>query len=95
MGVKVATADELAIRINELVEEGELTSAQAVRIAGYLVLEQAGCNPQNRRTAYRHRRLCADAGLVLADGVTEEVEVELRAAIEKVLDPGAWESTVA
>ena len=90
MGVKVATATELAIRINELVEEGKLTPGEAVRAAGFLLLEQADCNPQKQRTRYRTRRLCADSGLVLADGVTEDVEVELDAYIERALDAGVW-----
>jgi hypothetical protein len=89
-GVMVAKATDLAVRINELVEEGELTPAEGVRVAGFLLLEQANCNPQGRRTRYRTRRLCADNGLVLADGVTEEVEVELAAVIEKALDGGVW-----
>jgi hypothetical protein len=89
-GVMVATATDLAVRINELVEEGVMTSGEAVRAAGFLLLEQADCNPQKKRTRYRTRRMCADKGLVLADGVTDEVEIELGAIIEKALDGEVW-----
>lgn len=89
-GVKVATATELAVKIKQLVDEGELTPGEGIRVAGFLLLEQAECNPQKRATRYRTRRLCADAGLVLADGVNDEVEVELADIIERALDSQVW-----
>lgn len=89
-GVKVATATELAVKIKQLVEEGVLKPGEAIRVAGFLLMEQADCNPQTRSTRYRTRTLCAEAGLALADGVTDEVEVELAEIIERALDSEVW-----
>lgn len=89
-GVKVAGEVELAVRIGELLEAGEITPGEAKSMAGYLLLEKAGVNAQSRRTRYRDRRKCADHGLVLADGVLEEVEVDLGDVIERALEADCW-----
>lgn len=89
-GVKVAGSIELANRLRELVEEGELSPAEAKSMAGYLVLEQAEANLQSRATRYRDRARCRDHGLVLADGVLDEVEVDLGEVLEQALDSECW-----
>jgi hypothetical protein len=89
-GVKVAGAIELAQRISELVDEGAMTPAEAKSVAGYLLLETAEANRQSRATRYRDRARCRDHGLVLADGVLDEVEVDLGEVIERALDSEAW-----
>ncbi|HEX3173973.1 MAG TPA: hypothetical protein VHQ43_07130 [Solirubrobacterales bacterium] len=89
-GVKVAGAIELAERIRELVEEGAMSPSEAKSAAGYLLLETAQANCQSRATRYRDRRRCADHGLVLADGVLDEVELDLGEVIERALDSDCW-----
>jgi hypothetical protein len=89
-GVMVATPIELAERLGEMVDEGLLTARQAKDVAGWILLEQAGQNRQSRATWYRCRRRCADLGLVVADGTTDPVEVELQEIIEQALDAESW-----
>jgi hypothetical protein len=89
-GVKVAGSIELAQRLKELVEEGELSASEAKSMAGYLILEQAGANFQSRRTRYRDRARCRDHGLVLADGVLDQVEIDLGEVLERAFDSEAW-----
>lgn len=89
-GVKVAGSIELAQRLRELVEEGELSPTEAKSMAGYLVLEQAEANFQSRATKYRDRARCRNHGLVLADGVLDEVEINLGEVLEHALDAEVW-----
>jgi hypothetical protein len=89
-GVKVAGPLVLAERIGELIENGELTPGQARAVAGYLLLDAAGVDQGSRRTRYRLRATASEAGLVLADGLMQEVEVDLGALVEDVLESDAW-----
>lgn len=89
-GVKVAGAIELAQRIGELVDEGELSPGEGKALAGYLVLEAGEGNRQSRSQRYKDRARCRDNGLVLADGVLDEVEVDLGEVLERALDSDAW-----
>jgi hypothetical protein len=43
-----------------------------------------------RNTRWRLRRTAEEAGLVLADGVMQEVEVDLGSVLEDVLESEAW-----
>ncbi|MFL5816580.1 MAG: hypothetical protein ACJ76L_03160 [Conexibacter sp.] len=89
-GVKVAGPLVLAARIGELVESGELTPTKARAVAGFLLLDAAGVRQGGRTTCWRLQRACAEAGLVLPDGVMQEVEVDLGEVLEAVLEADAW-----
>jgi hypothetical protein len=89
-GVKVSGWTGLAQRLGELVDEGELSAGEAKAIAGYLLLEEADANRQSERQRYRDRSRCRNHGLVLADGVLDEVEVDLGDVLEQALDSAAW-----
>jgi hypothetical protein len=89
-GVKVAGVNELAQRLAELVDEGEISPQQAKALAGYLALEAGQANRQSRAQRYRDRARCRSHGLVLADGVLDEVEVDLGAVMERAFDSEAW-----
>ncbi len=90
-GVKVGGLSVVSERLVEAVEAGELTPRAAELLAGYVALRQTGAdrlvNKQNRT---RRRRGLRELGLVLADGVLEEVEVDLGEALESLLDGGCW-----
>jgi len=91
-GVKVGTAVKLAERAAELVEEEVLTPAEAQRIVGHLCLDASGRAEElfPRSTFKRHRREARESGLVLADGVIDEVEIDLGEILEEALDSEAW-----
>lgn len=89
-GVKVGGVMELAQRLAELQDDGEITPAEAKRIAGHLVLDAANCHRQSQRQIYRDRASARAHGLVLADGVLDEVEVDLGDVLERALDSSAW-----
>jgi len=89
-GVIVGGSLELAQRLGELVEDGEISASEAKALAGYLVLEQAGVNQQSRATRYRDRARCRDHGLVLADGVLDQVEIDLGDVLERAMDADTW-----
>lgn len=89
-GVKVSGPLVLAARIGELIESGELTPAKARAVAGFLLLDAAGIEQGDRTNRWRLRRTCEEAGLVLADGVMQELEVDLGAVVEDVLESDAW-----
>ena len=89
-GVQVAGPLVLAARIGELVESGQLTPTKARAVAGFLLLDAAGVRQGGRTTRWRLQRTCAEAGLVLPDGVMEEVEVDLGEVLEAVLEADAW-----
>lgn len=89
-GVKVGTDHELGERLIELQEQGEVSSREAVTLAGHLLLDSCEAQRQSRSTHYRHRGRCRDLGLVLADGVSDPVEVDLGEICERAMDSGAW-----
>lgn len=89
-GVKVGGVMELAQRLVELQEEGEISAAEAKRIAGHLVLDACGGHRQSRRQVFRDRAAARRHGLVLADGVLDEVDVDLGEVLERAMDAGAW-----
>jgi hypothetical protein len=89
-GVRVGGATELAERIAELLDEGEITPAEAKAVAGYLLLEGVGGCRQSRAQEYRDRARCRRHGLVLADGVLDQVDVDLGEILERALDSDAW-----
>jgi hypothetical protein len=88
----VGSSLQLAARLGELVEAGEITARQARTIAGHLVLEAGGLEeavaPVSSR--YRYKAQARNHGLVLADGVLDEVEIDLGEVLETAMDEGAW-----
>lgn len=89
-GVKVGGVLELAKRLDELVGEGAISPTEAKRIAGHLVLDAAGCQNQKRSTLLNDRADARRHGLVLADGLFDEVEVDLGEVLERAMDAEAW-----
>lgn len=89
-GVKVGGVLELAKRLDELVAQEVVSAATAKRIAGHLVLDAAGCQNQSRSTMLRDRADARRHGLVLADGLFDEVEVDLGEVLERAMDSEAW-----
>jgi hypothetical protein len=89
-GVKVGGVTELAYRLAELQEEGVITPSEAKRIAGHLVLDSVDAQRQSRSQCYKDRAAARRHGLVLADGVLDEVEVDLGEVLESALDSEAW-----
>jgi hypothetical protein len=88
-GVTVAGPLVLADRLADLVDEGEISSRKAELLAGYLVLQPRGVC-QKRSTTYNRRKELRELGLVVADGVLEEVEVDLHEVLEEALESPAW-----
>lgn len=89
-GVTVGGCIRLAEKLGELQADGIITAGEAKRIAGHLLLDTADAHRQARSTVLGDRAAARKLGLVLADGVIDEVEVELDQVIERALDSGAW-----
>ncbi len=89
-GVKVGGVIELAQRLLELQEEGAITASEAKAIGGHLLLETVGGQRQSKRQCYRDRARARNHGLVLADGILDEVEVDLGDVLERAMDADAW-----
>ena len=89
-GVKVGSPRELGDRLIELQEEGGVSPREAVTLAGHLLLDSCEAQRQSRATHYRHRGRCRDLGLVLADGVNDQVEVDLGEICERAMESAAW-----
>lgn len=90
-GVTVAGPIALAGRLRDLVEGDELTAAQAETLAGHLLMSSVGLPGQSGSTRKRRRRALREYGLVLADGVLQEVEVDLGDVLAEALETDAWE----
>ena len=92
-GVTVAGPIILAQKLADAVERGDLSAAQAERVAGHMLLSAAarrGRGGVSRATGYRRKALARELGLVLADGVVQEVEVDLHEVLERALDEPGW-----
>jgi hypothetical protein len=95
-GVRVAGSAVVYERLVEATEAGDITPRQAEALAGHVALASvrgrrgAGVS---RSTMYNRERLARELGLVVADGVLEEVEVDLGEVLEAVMDTDAWDRT--
>ncbi len=89
-GVLVASHSELAGRVRELVEEGEMTPGEAKAALGHLILDSGGVELQSRSTRYRDRAVCRRHGLVLADCEDDQVSIDLGEVVEEALDTDCW-----
>lgn len=90
-GVIVAGPAVLADRLADLVVAGEVTQAEAERLAGFLLLQSRGV-AHSRATVYRRRQRLRELGVLLGDGVLEEVEVDVHQVMERALDSPVWGS---
>lgn len=90
-GVTVAGPIVLAEKLAGLVRGGEVSPSQAETLAGHLLLSVVGLPGQSPSTRQRRRRALRDHGLVVADGVLQEVEVNLHDVLEACLETDAWE----
>lgn len=98
-GVTVAGPIVIAEKLDAAVQAGEITAAAAERVAGHLLLSAVQDRAADRdgparqvgqRTARRRRAAARELGLILADGVLVEVEVDLHDVLERALDGVAW-----
>jgi hypothetical protein len=87
-GLTAATLPILAQRIGEKVAAGELTTRQAERIAGYLLVGQQASRSYAPATRTRRRRELRQHGFVLANPLSDPLEVDLGAALDEAL--AAW-----
>lgn len=77
-GLIVTTIGPAIERVQAAVDAGEMTPAAGYKVIGFLVTEQRGVDVgASRASRYRHKRAARELGLVLADGVLEEIEVDL------------------
>lgn len=92
-GVIVTSQHKCAEVVQSLVDTGDLTQAQACKILGYGLLEQAGlADEMPRTTRWRYRALLREAGIVFSDSDLEaQVEIDLGESIEQLLDRRIWE----
>jgi hypothetical protein len=90
-GVRAMTVPVLSRELAERVNGGEMTSREAERLLGHLVLESAGARKYSRSTLKRRRRELRDRGLVVADGFYEPVEIDLGETLNAAR--AAWETS--
>lgn len=91
-GVVVASQAEIAAVIEDLVDSGEFSPTEAVKVMGYLVLEQTGADVQlPRTTAWRFRKMAREAGVVLTScELEEELRIDLGERIDQVIEEAEW-----
>ncbi len=91
-GVTVAGPVVLIEKLWDAVEAGELTRTQAEQVAGHMMMGMGGRRTRglSRMTEYRRREAINRLGLVLADGVLQEVEVDLGLVMEEAIDSPVW-----
>lgn len=91
MASPIAIARTLAQRV----EAGELTMAQARRIAGYVVLESVGCSEGPERTRYRLRAEARAAGVYVDASIDAEdmIDVDVSSLLEAAFDSSTWGAT--
>ena len=90
-GVRVASLPILTEAVRKQLAAGDLSTAEAERMIGFLHLNTAGA-AYERRTWFRRRRELRDHGFVVADGFFESVDVDLGAVLEEALESPAWGS---
>lgn len=92
-GVRVVGPVVMAEQLLGAVQEGELSAREAESLAGYMVLQAVGGRRGagvSKATMYRREARARELGLVLADGVLQEVEVDVAEVLEAALDADAW-----
>lgn len=89
-GVTVAGAAVCAVKLAEAAEAGEIGRQQARLLAGDVFYEAHGLSVARPSTLRRSRAARRELGIVLADGVLDEVEVDVSGILEEALDTDAW-----
>jgi len=84
-GLTAATLPVLAEHLRERVRDGKMTAREAERLGGFLLVGGEG---YSRPTRWRRRRELREHGLVLADPLTDPIEVDLAEGVEAAL--AAW-----
>ncbi len=90
-GVHVASHLVTVDKIAEMAARGELSVQAAERLMGYVVSQRASVAlVRSRRTSMRRRGELRELGLVLSDGVLEDVELDLADVLDSVMDGATW-----
>lgn len=92
-GVTVAGPLVIAETLARKIDAGEITPAEAIRIAGYTMLETTGADLGARSTRYRRRAEARKAGVYSDSSMRDElasVEVDVSAVLEAVLESEHW-----
>jgi hypothetical protein len=87
-GITAATLPLLASHVADRVNSGAMTTRQAERLVGYLVLQNRTGAEYPARTSRRRRSELRKQGLVLADPLTDPIEVDLAEGLDAAL--AAW-----
>jgi hypothetical protein len=94
-GVTVGGPTVVASKLLEAVAAGEITAQSAESLCGHLMFRAVGGRRGagiSRRTMYRREQRARELGVVLGDGVLEEVvEVDVGAVLEQCLDTELWD----
>lgn len=93
-GVTVAGPVVLAEKLIEHIDAGDISRREAEALAGHFLLKAAGGRRPGRMprsTMYRREGTARRLGLAAAEGVLEEVEVDVGAVLEAALDTDAWD----
>jgi hypothetical protein len=93
-GVIVAGPVVIAEKLLDAVEAGEITAREAESLAGHCMLQVVGGRQGagvSKATMYRRESRARELGLVLADGVLQEVEVDVAAVLEATLETELWD----
>lgn len=88
-GVTVGGPLIIAGKLKQLVDDGAISANAADRMAGFLLMEELGVRRSSRTRRYKRAEVQSH-GLVLADGVLEEVEISLEQVMEACLDADGW-----
>lgn len=89
----VVTSQAHAIQVvQELVDEGTLSATEAVKVIGYLVIEQSGVDVNlSRSTEWRFRKMAREAGVVMTScDLEQELRIDLGDRVEDVLSSAEW-----
>jgi hypothetical protein len=92
-GVTVGGAVVVAEKLLEAVEAKTISPVMANAVAGHTLMRLAGGrrgSGVSQSAMYKYERTLRELGLVLADGILEEVEVDIGAVLEAALDSDAW-----
>lgn len=91
-GVTVGGPFVLAEKVMAAVQAGRIGQREAESLCGHMLLSQVSGRrgASSRRTMYRREARARELGIVLGDGVLQEVEVDVAAVLEAALETDAW-----
>jgi hypothetical protein len=95
-GVTVVGPVVIAEKLLALQEAGEIKRGEMERLMGHVLLTVVGGRQPGglgRSAMYRREKRMRQFGLSLADGVLEEVEVDVGEVLEQALESDAWQRT--